>query len=229
MPEPWERQPNESPKAFGRFCAYLEMRPQRSLTELARRQKVTLSAIKQLSSRWRWRDRAAAWERELGHAQLETAAKQSDEARQRQLRDAITLQQLARAQLAKWIERSEDGGTTLRKQLKPAEVIQLWEMGFLSEQELRAEMSEAKEKEAPSGPQPPPQALPQQGEKGKCKVEEVQDPREAMIELLLGLCRGGVPMEDMQETQERLATWLGVPHILDGPPRVEIIYDQDQW
>ena len=216
MAKPWEQQAGETAKAFARFCGYLEIGLGRSLGELAHQQGVTLAAVKKLSRRWRWRDRVSAWDRELGKAQLEAIAGDADQARERQLREAATLQQLARAQLARFVERSPEGTAALRRELVPKEVIELWELGFLSEQELRAEMAvEAREHTASSGEAAadPPGTVGEPAEAEKAEKAPSLSPGEAMIDLLLGLRRGGVPAQAAMEIQSRLAGWLGLPTI----------------
>jgi hypothetical protein len=75
-PEPWEQQPGEPEKAFGRFLVYLRLGPTRTLTEAARMAGGRSSGGKysfggnwsRYCTEWHWRDRARAWdlrEREL--------------------------------------------------------------------------------------------------------------------------------------------------------------------
>ena len=57
---------------------------------------VSLSYLKQLSARWDWPARAAAWQAELASAGAGSMADELEEIRQQQLRDARILRLLAR-------------------------------------------------------------------------------------------------------------------------------------
>lgn len=59
---PWERQPGESSVAYARFQIYRDLGSSRTLRETARISGLSLDRLKQLSTTWRWRVRAAAWE-----------------------------------------------------------------------------------------------------------------------------------------------------------------------
>ncbi|NIM04495.1 MAG: hypothetical protein GTN69_02430, partial [Armatimonadetes bacterium] len=102
----WNRQDGESPRAHALFSSYLALGPGRSLPALARSGLASLSYLKKLSARWRWQERALGWQASLADSDDEELVA---EARARQLRDAVTLQQLARAQLARWVAKNPEG------------------------------------------------------------------------------------------------------------------------
>jgi hypothetical protein len=65
MPDPWERQPRESGRAFVAFQLYRDQPPaQRSLRKLASQMGVRLDYVGRLSSKNRWVDRVSAWDAE---------------------------------------------------------------------------------------------------------------------------------------------------------------------
>ena len=75
--EPWRRMPDEGTKTYQRFVAYCEMGPTRSVAELWRQigKKPSMSALRQQCYKWRWQDRARAYdqkklEKQLGDRQL---------------------------------------------------------------------------------------------------------------------------------------------------------------
>lgn len=77
--QPWDRQPNESSKAYGAFVTYRDMGPERSLEQVAH----TLGKSTTIMSRWsaahNWVSRSAAWDsmpgRKVAEAHAEMAAR----------------------------------------------------------------------------------------------------------------------------------------------------------
>lgn len=60
-PEPWDRQPRETDKAYEAFRAYLELGPARSTANVARALGKSKTLTDRWCSRWQWVRRAAAW------------------------------------------------------------------------------------------------------------------------------------------------------------------------
>jgi hypothetical protein len=72
MPVPWDRQPNESSKAFAAFCLYLDLGPQRSVAKAYRlhtgRKQAAVSGTWNLwRSKYRWKNRAQAFDDNIFH------------------------------------------------------------------------------------------------------------------------------------------------------------------
>jgi hypothetical protein len=61
----WQRLPQESPASFDAFFAYLELGPDADLSDVAQKTGKTYGAIKNLSWRYQWLERAAAWRQHL--------------------------------------------------------------------------------------------------------------------------------------------------------------------
>jgi len=132
----WQRQRDEPARAHARFEQYLALGPNRSLRALARTRGASYAYLKKLSCQWRWQARAANWQVNLQHAGPLDALDAAQEARARQIRDAQTLQQLARAQLARWIARDSAGGLRLCRRLSAHQVARVWQVGYRVEHEL---------------------------------------------------------------------------------------------
>ena len=64
MPEPWERQENESPQSFGAFAEYRDMGADRSIPKVAQKCTKNESLIKRWSAANGWVKRAEAWDNE---------------------------------------------------------------------------------------------------------------------------------------------------------------------
>lgn len=90
-PEPWERQDDETPKAWGAFVVYRDMGPRRSLRRVQSEEGTALAQLGQWSSRYRWVERAAAWD---GHLDLIRRQEQVDAVRNMRERHATTARKL---------------------------------------------------------------------------------------------------------------------------------------
>jgi len=69
-PQLWERLPDETADAFSAFAAYLELGAEASLADVAEKTGRTYKAIRNLSARHQWSQRAATWRQHLAAASL---------------------------------------------------------------------------------------------------------------------------------------------------------------
>lgn len=64
--QPWDRMENESPMQYRRFCHYLNsvdpMTGKRSIRELAEAFGIGMGALYGVSARWKWHERAKAYD-----------------------------------------------------------------------------------------------------------------------------------------------------------------------
>jgi hypothetical protein len=109
MTAPWEALPGESSKAYRAFCLYRDMGPSRSLDQASRayhsrpdqpangggRKNRASGTIRGWAQRWNWPGRALDWDRELDRVQREKQKAASAEMGERQVREAMMLQQKA--------------------------------------------------------------------------------------------------------------------------------------
>lgn len=92
----WERLPGESAKAFEAFRLYRDLPPsERSVREVARRLNKNLTTIAQWSSKYRWVERAQAWDDEVDRRAREAHLRAVKEMRERHARYAVALQMKA--------------------------------------------------------------------------------------------------------------------------------------
>ena len=148
---PWQRQPGESSKAFGKFCEYRDLGPDRSLEKLRRLHEGedgwSRPALHELSERWRWSARAAAWDEEQDRARRQAQSEAIREMAERQARDGADMQRLARGAMAKWVK--PDPHTrqlVLAENLSPSEVARLYRLGFEVERLARGEPTQVTER-----------------------------------------------------------------------------------
>lgn len=70
--KPWERQPNETPKQFAAFTFYRDMGISRNYDAVAEEVGVSKSTVEEWASKFKWKDRVAAWEEHLDKIKTET-------------------------------------------------------------------------------------------------------------------------------------------------------------
>jgi hypothetical protein len=104
QPEPWERQLEEPNLWFTRFERYRLAGPNRSLlgtmnaerTEKSRKRQSRVSgAWNQAYERWRWRERAEAWDEQEQHRVRTAHAQDIEEMNRRHIQEAQALQNKA--------------------------------------------------------------------------------------------------------------------------------------
>ncbi|MFF3654911.1 hypothetical protein [Streptomyces olivochromogenes] len=76
--DPWERQPGETPKKHGQYLTYRDQGITRSLTTVAEALNFTSRSAKVIAHRFRWHERAAAWD---AHLSRQYAAEMEEERR----------------------------------------------------------------------------------------------------------------------------------------------------
>lgn len=91
----WERQPNESAKAYEAFSLYLDMGAGRSLQKVAQELSKSLTLMKRWCKDWNWVERCADYDAEQRRIELEQTKKEVKKMRERQLGTAILLQKKA--------------------------------------------------------------------------------------------------------------------------------------
>src|SRR6516164_7874165 len=102
-PLAYERQPNESDRAFAAFCCYRDLGPKRSLDEVGKRlyrgrsgrKRGATGRIQEWSIQWNWRERAVAWDAHLDCQTREAQEQARREMGQRHAQVALALQEKA--------------------------------------------------------------------------------------------------------------------------------------
>lgn len=73
--KPWERQPGESAPAYAAAWEYFQMGSERSLATVARKFNKSKTLLARWSTRWRWTERAEAYDRHLYRLELQAQNK----------------------------------------------------------------------------------------------------------------------------------------------------------
>lgn len=91
--KPWDRQQNESGKAYAAFKVYRDLGPDRSVRAAAARLGKHPSTFAVFCSQWGWVDRVAAWERHEEHLANQEREQQTKEMTARHATIAMLMQQ----------------------------------------------------------------------------------------------------------------------------------------
>ena len=92
-PDPWERQPKESAKAYAAFCIYRDMGVQRALRKVTQALNKNLTTIAEWSSKYDWVNRCAAWDAEVDRVARQKQLKDIATMREKQRKNAQTMQE----------------------------------------------------------------------------------------------------------------------------------------
>jgi hypothetical protein len=103
-------------------------------------------ALHELSERWRWAARTNAWDEEQDRSRRQVQSEAIQEMAERQARDGMDMQRLARGAMAKWVKPDPaTGQLVLATTLSPAEVVRLYRIGFEVERLARGEPTQVTE------------------------------------------------------------------------------------
>lgn len=91
-PQVWERQPEESAKAFEAFAIYRDMGNDRSIAKVAEKLGKSEALLHRWSSKFDWVNRAAAWDDELARMTTRELMRDIARTRARQRKQALAMQ-----------------------------------------------------------------------------------------------------------------------------------------
>ena len=121
----WDRLPNESPKAFERFCLYRDMGVARSLRRLALDLGLNLSTLAELSKKYTWQTRVAEFDDFIEKATQHNQLAQIRAMKRRQIVLALKAQKVALSGLKKIYREIESN----EARLKPEGLAKLLDSG----------------------------------------------------------------------------------------------------
>lgn len=88
----WEKQPEETPKAFEAFVIYRDMNSDRSIAKVAEQLGKSEALLHRWSSRYDWVKRAAAWDDEVARETARELMRDMAKTRARQRKQALKMQ-----------------------------------------------------------------------------------------------------------------------------------------
>lgn len=101
MAKPWERQPEETSKAYAAFCAYRDLGPERSLAKAGEVLGKNPGGLEEWSSKNEWVKRSAAWDDEQDRIARQAQLKEIAKMRERHAKLASDMLVKAAAALEK--------------------------------------------------------------------------------------------------------------------------------
>ncbi|TDB79607.1 hypothetical protein [Micromonospora sp. KC721] len=114
---PWDRQTREPETAYGYFALYRDLGRTRTVAKVATEVNKSRDYLHNLATRWKWVQRAQAWDREEDRLYIEGLAEQRRDMARRHARIASALQsklvtrlqnldasKLSPADIARWLE-----------------------------------------------------------------------------------------------------------------------------
>lgn len=97
MPDraPWEKGATESQEAFNAFLLFRDAGAGRSTAAVAVHLNMSVNVIDRWAGRWRWMDRAIAWDQHQTAGAVQASVRADREMAERQVQEAKLLQQKA--------------------------------------------------------------------------------------------------------------------------------------
>lgn len=92
QPQAWERQPEETTKAYEAFCAYRDMGSDRTLAKVGEQLGKSDALMERWSAKYDWVKRAAAWDDELARQTARELMRDMAKTRARQRKQALKMQ-----------------------------------------------------------------------------------------------------------------------------------------
>jgi hypothetical protein len=135
--KPWERQPEESPKAHAAFVAYRDLGASRTFVAAARQLAKSCSLLRRWAVTHRWRERVHAWD--VAQAREDEAAMraQRDDIARRQVQDVDRLQRLAMAKLSSLVRKDPvTGELALDPKVTPLDAVRIYQLTLDIERKL---------------------------------------------------------------------------------------------
>lgn len=141
MTNTWNRQPNESSKAYERFCLYRDMGVCRSLRKLAADLALNVSTLAEISKKYSWQTRVAEFDDFIEKATQHSQLAQVRTMKRRQIALALRAQKAAALGLKKLIREIEAN----QAKLKPEGLAKLLDSGCRLERLNRDEPEQSLE------------------------------------------------------------------------------------
>lgn len=138
-PQPWERQPEETTKAYEAFCIYRDMGRERSLSKVAEKLQKSYTLIGRWSRENGWVERAAKWDDEQDRIEREIAQREQAKAIKDMRKKHADLGQAMLIKAARALAKIPDD------EIKPADISRMVDVGSKLERISRGDVGEVVE------------------------------------------------------------------------------------
>jgi hypothetical protein len=141
LQNPWDRQPQESHKAFAAFTLYRDLAGDRTLQKVAEELRCSGANVRRWALRWNWRYREREWDIYQDQKAQEAQIRERMRMAQRQAQTAVSMQNIAATEMEKLRRSLETGENGKNHRLSPSEIARFMEIGSRIERSARGEPS----------------------------------------------------------------------------------------
>lgn len=146
IPEPWDRQPNETPKAYAAFSIYRDMGAERTLKAVAKQLNVTITNLARWSGPNEWVKRCNLWDTEQSRILRIEQEKEIKKMR----RNHAKLAEAMLVKTAKALQRLPED------EIKASDIARMVEVASKLERISRGDVGDVVEEREAAEKQPPP-------------------------------------------------------------------------
>src|SRR5450759_3550985 len=139
LQNPWDRQPQESHKAFAAFTIYRDLDSDRTYQEVAQMLHCSGANVRRWAAKWNWYSRACDWDNYQDQKAQEAQIRERMRMAERQAHTGMVMQSIASAEmdrLRRSLESSEPGKQC---KLSASEIARFMEIGSKIERSARGE------------------------------------------------------------------------------------------
>lgn len=166
--EVWDRQPEETPKAYEAFTIYRDMGRERTLPKVAEQCGKSIGLMNKWSQKYGWVNRVRAWDDNLDRMEAKELARDIAKMRARQRKQALKMQVK---------------GLELMKDIQPgdarlSEIVSLMKLGMEQERIVMGDVGEVVEERDGGQAAPPVQFYMPSNGRDDVKITEALDEEE---------------------------------------------------
>jgi hypothetical protein len=124
IPKPWERQVGESILQYQKFCIFRDLGPARTVTGiLSKTNHTTLRSLQDVSVRFKWRHRAAAWDEHLNTIKIKAQINEIVEMSKRHAANSFAVETALMEPVRAFLRKIQNGEAARYFDSKPAGVL----------------------------------------------------------------------------------------------------------
>jgi len=139
LQNPWDRQPQESHKAFAAFTVYRDLAGDRTYQEVAQKLHCSGANVRRWAAKWNWYSRAYEWDKYRDEKAQEAQIRERMHMAERQAQTGMTMQSIAAAEMERLRSSLETTEPGKRRRLSASEIAKFMEIGSRIERSARGE------------------------------------------------------------------------------------------
>jgi hypothetical protein len=135
----WDRQPQESHRAFAAFTIYRDLAGDRTYQEVAQKLHCSGANVRRWAAKWNWYSRAYEWDKYQDQKAQEAQIRERMRMAERQAQTGMTMQSIAAAEMERLRSSLETTEPGKRRRLSASEIAKFMEIGSRIERGARGE------------------------------------------------------------------------------------------